>query len=63
MTNTAKNLGLMSPQRPSGKPNTNKDKLAPLLESGEAHGNEQKATFLEAIVGLSGARNIYGTVV
>ena len=35
---------------------------APLLEWGKAHGNEQKVTFLEAILGLSGARNIYGTV-
>jgi len=59
-----RDLGLKSPRTPSGKPSTSKDKPPRSLSgASKAHGNEQKVTFLEAILGLSGARNIYGTVV
>lgn len=61
ITAAAKDLGLKLPRTQGGKASTSKEKLGPLLERCRACGNEQQVTFLETILGLSGARSVYGT--
>ena len=63
MTNAAKGSWLQVAANTIGKAQNQEGQAAPLLEWSKAHRNEQKVSFLEAILGLSGARNIYGTVV
>ena len=62
ITAAANALGLELPTTPkTGKPSTSKDNLGPLLEQAKQEGNDRQAAFLETILGLTGARSVYGT--
>ncbi len=45
----------------TGKPSTSKDSLDPLLKKARETDDERQVFFLETIIGLTGARCVYGT--
>ena len=61
ITAAAKDLGLELPTTKTGKPSTSKENLRPLLEEAMAAGNSEQVAFFETILGLTGARSVYGT--
>jgi DNA polymerase-1 len=62
ITKAAADVGLELPTtEKTGKPSTSKDNLDPLLEQARAEGNQEQVNLLETILGLTGARSVYGT--
>ncbi len=58
----AAEIGLTLPLTPkTGKPSTSKDNLDPLLKKAREAGDERQVSFLETILGLTGARSVYET--
>jgi DNA polymerase-1 len=58
----AADVGLELPTTPkTGKPSTSREHLGPMLEEARAAGRQEQVDLLETILGLSGARSIYGT--
>jgi DNA polymerase-1 len=55
-------VGLELPTTPkTGKPSTSREHLGPMLEEARAADRQDQVDLLETILGLTGARSIYGT--
>jgi DNA polymerase-1 len=62
ITEAAADVGLELPTTAkSGKPSTSREALGPLLEEAIAAGLQEQVDLLETILGLTGARSVYGT--